>query len=448
MFAKRRTRSLVALLIAIGLLVGACGNGGGTGEDTDDTSGTTAVGGEPRTVDLTFWTFVDAHAQFMEAQAEEWNAANPNTQITISATTQDYTVMHDQLAIALQSGTGAPDLVDIEISKFGIFTRGEIQLHDLTEIVERNSENLVVERLAPYEVGGVSYGIDYHLGAFLMYYNSEVLDAAGVDPDSIVTWDDYIEAGKTVVAEAGVPMAALETGSGFTLQAVMLQNGGGRYDAENELILDGAANVEAAQMVQDMVHVDEIAVPAPGTHFHDPNFFGFFNDGGAASLWMPQWYMIRFPENMPDLEGKMIVRPLPAFEEGGAVSTMGGGTGTAITNQTPEDEVQVAKDFLEFAKLTYDAQVKLWTVLGFDPFRNDVYEDAALQEPDPWFSNEPVMADLAQMFDRLTPEYTGPRYPEISTLMTEVIAAEIIDQGLPPDEVLTRAADEIRDLDQ
>jgi arabinosaccharide transport system substrate-binding protein len=447
MSTKRRTGSLIVLLIALSLVFGACGGDGGAVDSPDGEATTTAAGGEPRTVDLTFWTFVAAHAEFMEAQAAEWNAANPNVQITISATTQDYTVMHDQLAIALQSGTGAPDLVDIEISKFGIFTRGEIQLHDLTEIVERNSENLVVERLAPYQVGGVAYGIDYHLGAFLMYYNSEVLDAAGVDPDSIVTWDDYIEAGKTVVAETGVPMAAVETGSGFSLQAVILQNGGGRYDADNALILDSAANVEAAQMVQDMIHVDEIAVPAPGTHFHDPNFYGFFNGGGAASLWMPQWYMIRFPENMPDLEGKMIVRPLPAFEEGGAVSTMGGGTGTAITNQTPDDEVQVARDFLEFAKLTYDAQVKLWTVLGFDPFRIDVYEDPALQEPDPWFSNEPVMANIAKMFDSITPEYTGPRYPEISTLMGEVIAAEIFDQGLPPDEVLTRAADEIRDLD-
>ena len=114
----------------------------------------------------------------MESQAEEWNAANPDLQITIESSVQDYTVMHDQLAIALQSGTGAPDLVDIGNSKFGIFTRGEIQLHDLTDIVERNSENLVVERLAPYQVGGVAYGVDYHLGSFLMYYNSEVLDAA------------------------------------------------------------------------------------------------------------------------------------------------------------------------------------------------------------------------------------------------------------------------------
>ena len=32
------------------------------------------------------------------------------------------------------------------------------------------------------------------------------------------------------------------------------------------------------------------------------------------------------------------------------------------------------------------------------------------------------MANLAEMFDSLVPEYTGPRYPEISTLMMEVTA--------------------------
>ncbi len=446
MFTKRRAGSLFPLLLTLVLVVSACGGSSGGGSDTTGGSGTTTASGEARTVDLTFWTFVEAHAEFLQSQAEEWNAANPDVQINIEASTQDYTVMHDQLAIALQSGTGAPDLVDIEISKFGIFTRGEIQLHDLTEIVERNSEDLVTERLAPYEVGGVAYGVDYHLGAYLMYYNTELLEAAGVDPDSIATWDDYREAGATVLAETGKPMAAVETGSGFTLTSVMLQNGGGRYDADNQLILDNPANIDAAQMVQDMV-AEGIAVPAPGTNFHDPNFYGYFNEGGAASVWMPQWYMIRFPENMPDLEGKMIVRPLPAFEDGGAVTTMGGGTGTAITTQTPEDEVQVAKDFLEFAKLTYDAQVKLWTVLGFDPFRNDVYEDPALAEPDPWFSNEPVMATISQMFDRLVPEYTGPRYPEISTLMAETMAVEIFDQGRPPAEVFAAAQEEISALD-
>ena len=35
------------------------------------------------------------------------------------------------------------------------------------------------------------------------------------------------------------------------------------------------------------------------------------------------------------------------------------------------------------------------------------------------------MANIAAMFDNITPEYTGPRYPEISTLMGEVIGRDL-----------------------
>jgi arabinosaccharide transport system substrate-binding protein len=150
---------------------------------------------------------------------------------------------------------------------------------------------------------------------------------------------------------------------------------------------------------------------------------------------------------MPDLEGKIKVRPLPAFEPGGAVTTMGGGTGTAITLQIDPDKVEVAKDFLEFAKLTYDAQVKLWTVLGFDPFWLEVYDDPALAEPDPWFGNEPVMANIKDMLDRLIPEYTGPHYAEISTRMGDVMAFELFEEQRDAAEVFAEAEAEIAGME-
>ena len=94
---------------------------------------------------------------------------------------------------------------------------------------------------------------------------------------------------------------------------------------------------------------------------------------------MPQWYMTRFPDNLGSvLKDVVVVRPMPVFEEGGYTSTMGGGTGTAITNQIDPDKTALAAEFLAFAKLTYDANVLLWTDLGFDPMRLDVYDDEAL----------------------------------------------------------------------
>ena len=148
--------------------------------------------------DLSLWVFVDRHARFIESQAELWNAANPDRPITITATTIDYNQMHDNLLAAFLGGSGAPDLVDIEIGKFARFVKTEDNVHllDLTAEVAPYLPDLVASRNAPYQAYGKQLGIDYHLGAYLMYYNKALLDEAGIDADTIKTWDDYVAAGK------------------------------------------------------------------------------------------------------------------------------------------------------------------------------------------------------------------------------------------------------------
>ena len=54
----------------------------------------------------------------MVKQAERWNAANPDRPINLTPTTIDYKQMHNNLLAAFLAGSGAPDLVDIEIGKF------------------------------------------------------------------------------------------------------------------------------------------------------------------------------------------------------------------------------------------------------------------------------------------------------------------------------------------
>jgi arabinooligosaccharide transport system substrate-binding protein len=449
-------RRLLTVAAVVGLLAAAtgCGGGGGGGDSDTNLEGAAVqeMEADPNdpgeNIELEFWTFVDNHANFLIQRAEEFNAQNDEYNILLRASTAEYAPMHDRLLIALQSGTGAPDLADIEIGRFATFMRGDIPLHPLTDVVDRHRSQLVEERLAPYQLDGVEYGIDYHLGAFVMYYNKDIMEEAGVDVDSIVNWDDYIEAGKQVVENTDAMMTSIETVAPMSVMGLMKQNGGGIYDQNNELILDSPANVEALQLISDMVHVHGIAENPPGGEHHAPEYLEAFNSGQYASVWMPQWYMIRFTDLMPDTEGKILVRPLPEFEPGGFISTMGGGTGTAITNQIDDDKLEAAKQFLEFAKLTYDAQVALWTDLGFDPFRDEVYDDPALAEPDPWFGNEPVMANLQEMFDRLAPEYTGPRYPEATTQLAEVVAFQVVEENADPAQALAEATEVVRALDQ
>src|SRR5690606_26408761 len=144
-------------------------------------------------------------------------------------------------------------------------------------------------------------------------------------------------------------------------------------DAQGNPILNSEVNIRTLEYLHDMVYKHRIALAGIG--LHDLQAYDMINAGQVGAVWMPQWYSIRYTEFMPDLHGEMVMRPLPAWEPGGSRSAMGGGTGTAITNQINPAHVDIAMQFLEFAKLTYDANVKIWTEFGFDPFRYDVFDD-------------------------------------------------------------------------
>jgi arabinosaccharide transport system substrate-binding protein len=183
--------------------------------------------------------------------------------------------------------------------------------------------------------------------------------------------------------------------------------------------------------------------PAVGGNHHAADYFLAWTEGDIASVWMPQWYMERYPREMAPLEGKVVVRPMPIFEEGGFTTTMGGGTGTAITNQTPAEEVELAKEFLAFSKLTYEGQVELWTELGFDPFRLDVYDDERLVQPNDFWSGEIPFNYIKAELGNVAPEYTGLMYPEIATIMTTTMIYDLIENQVAPEEVLANAVAEL-----
>ena len=400
--------------------------------------------------DLSLWVFVDRHGLYMVDQAERWNELNPDRPINLTYEQIEYTQMHDNLLASLLVGVGAPDLADIEISKFATFTKGDIQLIPLDEAIDPYRDEIIETRLAPYFANGHNYGIDYHLGAYIMYYNRAIMEEAGVDVDSIVTWDDYIAAGQQVTQDTdgdGTPdvyMATIELTGAFSARSLMLMMGGGAYNAGGELILDSEENVQALQFLQDLVHEHGIARPASGGNHHAPDHFVDMVEGRVASLWMPQWYMTRYPDNMSsELADVAIVRPMPIFEEGGYTTTMGGGTGTAITNQIDPDKIALAQEFLAFSKLTYEANVALWTDLGFDPMRLDVYDDDALLITMDDFSGEVPFTYIKAALGNVAPEYTGPFYPEINTIMTTTMLYDLIENQVAPEEALTAAIDEL-----
>lgn len=148
-----------------------------------------------------------------------------------------------------------------------------------------------------------------------IYYNKEILDKAGVNADNIKTWDDYENAGKQVLEKTGKPMTTVETQDQWSFWPLVVQHGSDFLDKSGNVTLGDQANNDVLSYLQKLVK-EKVAIVAPGGFHHAEEYYGFMNKGGAASVWMPMWYMGRFTDYMPDLKGKIIIKPMPVFKQG------------------------------------------------------------------------------------------------------------------------------------
>ncbi|WP_123041983.1 ABC transporter substrate-binding protein [Cohnella candidum] len=442
---KKLVHSAWALLLVCALVLAACSsnNDGGKSAGESPAGGKNSGGSGAGTVTLTFWTFNELHQKFFESMAEKWNAANPDQKIKLEATTFPYDDNHNKLLVALQSKTGAPDMADIEISKIGNYLKGDPQLVPLNDIVEPEKANLVMSRLDNYAKDGKYYGIDYHVGAQVIYYNKEILDQAGVNADDIKTWDDYEKAGQQVLAKTGKPMTTIETTDQWSYWPLVVQHGSDFLDKDGTVKMNDQANLDVLTYLQKLVK-EKVAVAAPGGFHHAEEYYGFMNGGGAASVWMPMWYMGRFTDYMPDLKGKIIIKPMPVFKEGEMRSSGMGGTGTVITNQSKNQEI--AKKFLAFAKLSKEGTIEIWKQLGFDPIRSDVWEDPALKETNKFtdYFGTNLWDVLIGVRDEIAPTNIKERTPAVSDVIKTKVMFQAINDLKDPKQVLDEAAASIK----
>lgn len=434
---------LFILLILSTLLV-ACGGDGDEEAQADETS---VVGDDIEgATELTYWTFATQHVDLFEESAKRWNEENPDNPIKLVAEAYPFDQMHNNLLLSLQSGKGAPDIVDIELGRFANYLQGEPQLESMNEYVEPIIDQVVDSRFEIYAKDGEYYGIPTHVGATVMFYNTEIMDEAGVDIDSIKTWDDFVNAGKEVVANTDSVMWNVSTTDWLMDYWPMIsQQDTDMFDENGNLIMDSQTHIDTLQFLQDVIYEHEIAELTPGGMNQSEEFYGYMSEGKSASILAPIWYMGRFLDNMPELEGKIAIRPMPAWEEGGDRSAGMGGTGTVVTNQT--EEVELAKEFLAFTKLSEEGSQDLWTVLGFDPPRWDVWESETVREDNKYyqyFGNNifDVLLDVRDEINVLNiTEYTPDVVTEYNTNVAENVLRQ---QAQTPEEALKQASETIK----
>lgn len=397
---------------------------------------------------ITIWTSNELHNSIFEFGETAYNEAHPDTPVEIEVEVYPNAEMAQKLLIALQSGTGAPDIADININFFANFCGEGCQLVELDDIVNEVIDDCVSSRFDIYKFNDHYYGIPTHVGAMFTYYNMEIMEQAGYtieDVNAIKTWDDYYAIGEDVLEKTGIPMTAYEVADQRPFWPMIASRGGDYLDESGDVVLDSETNIDTLEYMVDKFN-SGVAVAAAGGKTSVEEFWTAMNAGEYASLSMPSWYMSRFINYMPDLEGKIAVRLLPVMNEGDASVVGIGGTGTAITNQC--ENIDVAKELLSLSKLTYEANVNIWNTLMFDPVRIDTWSDEALTAPSSYFYNESPFTLLAEYVEK-GGEIISPNNKELSADAQDVVINSAMYNtflgGMDPAEALQEAAQELRD---
>lgn len=438
-----RIRRILTATIATGLVVGAlsgCTSSGqpeGGGEGAD---GTTT---------LEMWVFAELHGQVYEEMAEKWNEENPDKAVDLNLTVYPYQDMHDKLLLAVNSGQGLPDLADIEVGKFANFVKGDNPpLADLTEAAAPYADDIVQARLDLYSRDGKIYGFPTHVGAFVAFYNTELLESADIDYTTIKTWDDFAAAGTAYNQATDKAFSVASTSVYFTEPLAIAQNGGQLFDDDGlgAPAVNSPEVVETMQMFQDMKDSGAIST-IPGGSPDSEEAFGAINKGDYAAIVYPAWYTSRYVDYMPDLAGKIAIAPAPQIAGSDVLTIGGGGTGTTV--MAASENKELASEFLAFTKLSLEANVAVWEVLGFDPVNMSVWEDEAVtHNPDNKF-NKYFQTNLFDVLNSVKDgighfqSFSNENLPTVDNQFRTVTLNEIYESGTPAEEALDQAQETV-----
>lgn len=440
-----RTRKPVAAVLAAGLAVAlsACATAqGGTSAPAPQESQIISQAPVAGATELELWTFVELHGDFYTTLAEKWNELNPDKKVQLAINVMPYDDMHNKLQIALTSGQGAPDISDIEAGKFPQFVQGTPALVDLTSYAQPYVKDIVKARLDLFSKDGGLYGIDFHVGATVAFYNTELLEAAGVDYTTIKTWDDYKAAGAKYHEATGKFMGTVDTSAAWQEGLLLAQLGGEYFTPDGKVNVNSPELTKSLEILKGLQDAKAAAVP-PGGQPDTEEAYGAYNNGDFAAAVMPFWFTSRYLAYMPDFAGKIAIAPAPVVEGAKVVSVGGGGTGTAVVKGG--ENAELAAEFIAWAKLGPEGNVDAWNVLGFDPLNTTVWQDKAItHNPEnafvKYFKNNPFDA-LLEIKDGIghLESFSNAAMPSVNNLLNTTTLNDIFENDVPISEALAQA---------
>ncbi len=367
--------------------------------------------------EITIWSW-DIAAAALESVVPGFQAQFPNVTVTVEDLGNQQ-VFDRVLAGCAAGGADLPDIISVENHEAEIFWA---QFPDcFVDLTTLGYDQAAASQFPEFKqtelmAGDAVYGMPWDSGPVVMFYRRDFYENAGVDPATIVTWADFIDAGQKVQeANPGVLMTQGDL-NGDTEWFRMLANEQGCGYFSNDaasITINQPGCVAALETYKGLVDAGLVGAANWGEKITSNNA------GTVASQLYGAWYEGIIRTGVPaEQAGQWGVYPMPTVAEGGTRAANLGGSALAITSASDAPEAAFA--YLQYALGSNEGQVTMLREYGLVPSLLTAVEDPFVQEPSEFWGGQAVWQDVLATLGQINPSRGTPFFADADAVLRTV----------------------------
>ncbi|MGX7133441.1 ABC transporter substrate-binding protein [Enterococcus songbeiensis] len=421
---KKIVKSL--LLVGLALSITACGT-------------SKKESGEEKNNKLTVWAW-NTNVPIIEKAGELYKDKNKDFELEIvEIANQD---VYKKTTTGLQAGgKGLPDIVLIEDDKVPEYVNNyPDSFVNLSEEGFSSHESEFPEfklNVGKNDSGDI-YAIPFDVGPVAVFYRTDLFKEAGIDVEKIITWDDYISAGKVLNEKTGAKLVPIEEDTNDIFYRIMMNQQGTYYfNNDNELAFTSKESIRSMEMIKKLV---DSGVTESVSDWNGQT--ASFVNGDVATLPSGAWLSSTIMAEAKDQSGKWGVFPLPVFTDNNVSVAASNAGGSSFLIPSSGENKELAYEFMEFFALSEEVQVTAMADGIFPSLMSSYETDKLPEETLTYFGGQ----NIYEFFGNELSEVPLRKYNQYSAEAKEQIkiAQSLILDGKNIEEALKNANDELK----